>query len=208
MPDNGYGSTLNVVRTVREYENAGVSGIQLEDQVMPKRCGHMEGKQVIPKEEMVAKLRAAAYARQDPDTVLIARTDAVAVNGYEDAIDRAIAYRDAGADVIFVEAMQTHEQVQNAAARVGAPLMANMVEHGKTPLDTAENLFAMGFRIAIYPVAPLYAATKAVESMLRVLKEREDLVPCMEYEVDFPSFNRMIGLDELRALEKSFLNGQ
>ena len=206
--DNGYGSTLNVVRTVREYENAGVSGIQLEDQVMPKRCGHMEGKQVIPKEEMVAKLRAAAYARQDPDTVLIARTDAVAVNGYEDAIDRAIAYRDAGADVIFVEAMQTHEQVQNAAARVGAPLMANMVEHGKTPLDTAENLFAMGFRIAIYPVAPLYAATKAVESMLRVLKEREDLVPCMEYEVDFPSFNRMIGLDELRALEKSFLNGQ
>lgn len=206
--DNGYGSTLNVVRTVREYENAGVSGIQLEDQVMPKRCGHMEGKQVIPKEEMVAKLRAAAYARQDPDTVLIARTDAVAVNGYEDAIDRAIAYRDAGADVIFVEAMQTHEQVQNAAARVGAPLMANMVEHGKTPLDTAENLFAMGFRIAIYPVAPLYAATKAVENMLRVLKEREDLVPCMEYEVDFPSFNRMIGLDELRALEKSFLNGQ
>ena len=206
--DNGYGSTLNVVRTVREYENAGVSGIQLEDQVMPKRCGHMEGKQVIPKEEMVAKLRAATYARQDPDTVLIARTDAVAVNGYEDAIDRAIAYRDAGADVIFVEAMQTHEQVQNAAARVGAPLMANMVEHGKTPLDTAENLFAMGFRIAIYPVAPLYAATKAVESMLRVLKEREDLVPCMEYEVDFPSFNRMIGLDELRALEKSFLNGQ
>ena len=206
--DNGYGSTLNVVRTVREYENAGVSGIQLEDQVMPKRCGHMEGKQVIPKEEMVAKLRAAAYARQDPDTVLIARTDAVAVNGYEDAIDRAIAYRDAGADVIFVEAMQTHEQVQNAAARVGAPLMANMVEHGKTPLDTAENLFAMGFRIAIYPVAPLYAATKAVESMLRVLKEREDLVPCMEYEVDFPSFNRMIGLDEIRALEKSFLNGQ
>lgn len=206
--DNGYGSTLNVVRTVREYENAGVSGIQLEDQVMPKRCGHMEGKQVIPKEEMVAKLRAAAYARQDPDTVLIARTDAVAVNGYEDAIDRAIAYRDAGADVIFVEAMQTHDQVQNAAARVGAPLMANMVEHGKTPLDTAENLFAMGFRIAIYPVAPLYAATKAVESMLRVLKEREDLVPCMQYEVDFPSFNRMIGLDELRALEKSFLNGQ
>ena len=106
--DNGYGSTLNVVRTVREYENAGVSGIQLEDQVMPKRCGHMEGKQVIPKEEMVAKLRAAAYARQDPDTVLIARTDAVAVNGYEDAIDRAIAYRDAGADVIFGEARQTH----------------------------------------------------------------------------------------------------
>lgn len=202
--DNGYGSALNVVRTVREYETVGVAGIQLEDQVMPKRCGHMEGKQIIPKEDMVAKIRAAVYARRDPDTVIIARTDAIAVNGYEDAIDRAIAYKEAGADVIFVEAMQTAEQVQSASERVGAPLMANMVEHGKTPLDTADRLFEMGFHIAIYPVAPLYAATKAVSTMLNVLKEKEDLIPCMEYEVDFPTFNHMIGLDELRALEKDF----
>lgn len=202
--DNGYGNTLNVIRTVTEYEMAGVAGIQLEDQVMPKRCGHMEGKQVIPKEEMVAKIRAAVYARKDPDTVIIARTDAVAVNGYDDAIDRAIAYREAGADVIFVEAMQNQQQVENAAKLVKAPLFANMVEHGKTPLDTAENLYKMGFRIAIYPVAPLYAATKAVSEMLAVLKEKEDLRPCMEYEVDFPTFNEMIGLHELRALEKSF----
>lgn len=202
--DNGYGNTLNVIRTVTEYEMAGVAGIQLEDQVMPKRCGHMEGKQVIPKEEMVAKIRAAVYARKNPDTVIIARTDAVAVNGYDDAIDRAIAYREAGADVIFVEAMQNQQQVENAAKLVKAPLFANMVEHGKTPLDTAENLYKMGFRIAIYPVAPLYAATKAVSEMLAVLKEKEDLRPCMEYEVDFPTFNEMIGLHELRALEKSF----
>lgn len=203
--DNGYGSALNVIRTFKEYEMAGVAGIQLEDQVMPKRCGHMEGKQVIPKEDMVAKLRSAVYARQDPDTVIIARTDAVAVNGYEDAIDRALAYKEAGADVIFVEALQNQEQVRMTSELVKAPLFANMVEHGKTPLDTAEDLFKMGFRIAIYPVAPLYAATKAVSEMLAVLKKTEDLKCCMEYEVDFPTFNEMIGLHELRALEKSFM---
>ena len=203
--DNGYGGALNVVRTVQEYEQAGVAGIQLEDQVMPKRCGHMEGKQVIPKEEMAAKIRAAAYARQDPDTVLIARTDAIAVNGYEDAIDRAVAYREAGADVIFVEALQTREQAAGASQLVGAPLFANMVEHGKTPLDTAEHLYQMGFRIAIYPVVTLYAATKAIGEVLATLKETEDLRSCMPYEVDFPHFNEMIGLGELRSLEKSFL---
>lgn len=202
--DNGYGNALNVVRTVREYEAAGVSGIQLEDQVMPKRCGHMEGKQLISKEEMVQKVRAAVYARRDPDTVIIARTDAIAVNGYEDAIDRAIAYKEAGADVIFVEALQTREQVENAAKLVGAPLMANMVEHGKTPLDTADNLYKMGFRIAIYPVVPLYSATKAMSEVLATLKETEDLSKCMEREVDFPTFNQMIGLKEYRDLEKSF----
>ena len=202
--DNGYGNALNVIRTVTEYEMAGVAGIQLEDQVMPKRCGHMEGKQVIPKEEMVAKIRAAVYARKNPDTVIIARTDAVAVNGYEDAIDRALAYKAAGADVIFVEALQSQEQVEQTQKLVDAPLFANMVEHGKTPLDTADNLYAMGFRIAIYPVITLYAATKAITKVLEVLKENEDLRPCMEYEVDFPTFNKMIGLPEIRELEKSF----
>ncbi len=204
--DNGYGSALNVIRTVNEYEMAGVAGIQLEDQVMPKRCGHMEGKQLIPKEEMAAKIRAAVYARRDPDTVIIARTDAVAVNGYEDAVDRAVTYREAGADVIFVEALQTGEQMENTASLVQAPLFANMVEHGKTPLYNAEDLFKMGFRIAIYPVAPLYTATKSLMEMLKILKDTGDLRSCMKYEVDFPSFNEMIGLQELRALEESFLS--
>ena len=118
--------------------------------------------------------------------MIIARTDAIAVNGYEDAIDRAVAYKEAGADVIFVEALQNQEQVEKTADLVKAPLFANMVEHGKTPLDTAENLFKMGFRIAIYPVVTLYAATKGVTKVLEVLKETEDLRQCMEYEVDFP----------------------
>lgn len=131
----------------------------------------MEGRQLISREEVTAKIRAAVHARRDPDTALIARTDAVAVTGFDDACQRAAAYRDAGADVIFVEALQTPEQVQSAAARVGAPLMANMVEQ-----------------------APLYAAAKAAG----------DLRPCMEREVDFPAFNRMIGLEELRALGASF----
>lgn len=162
----------------------------------------MEGRQLISREEMTAKIWAAVHARRDPDTVLISRTDAVAVTGFDDACQRAAACRDAGADVIFVEALQTPEQVQSAAARVGAPLMANMVE--QAPLDTADRLFSMGFRIAIYPAAPLYAATKAVGDLLRLLRETGDLRPCMEREVDFPAFNRMIGLEELRALEASF----
>lgn len=206
--DNGYGGALNVVRTVREYEAAGAAAIQLEDQVMPKRCGHMEGKQLIPRDEMAAKIRAAVYARRNSDTVIIARTDAIAVNGYDDAIDRAVAYREAGADVIFVEALRTREQIENAARLVGAPLMANMVEHGKTPLDTAENLYRMGFRIAIYPVVLLYSATRAMQDVLATLKEREDLAACMDREVDFPTFNGMIGLQGYRDLEKGFLQGE
>ena len=206
--DNGYGGALNVVRTVREYEAAGAAAIQLEDQVMPKRCGHMEGKQLIPRDEMAAKIRAAVYARRNSDTVIIARTDAIAVNGYDDAIDRAVAYREAGADVIFVEALRTREQIKNAARLVGAPLMANMVEHGKTPLDTAENLYRMGFRIAIYPVVLLYSATRAMQDVLATLKEREDLAACMNREVDFPTFNGMIGLQGYRDLEKGFLQGE
>lgn len=206
--DNGYGGALNVVRTVREYEAAGAAAIQLEDQVMPKRCGHMEGKQLIPRDEMAAKIRAAVYARRNSDTVIIARTDAIAVNGYDDAIDRAVAYREAGADVIFVEALRTREQIENAARLVGAPLMANMVEHSKTPLDTAENLYRMGFRIAIYPVVLLYSATRAMQDVLATLKEREDLAACMDREVDFPTFNGMIGLQGYRDLEKEFLQGE
>ena len=159
----------------------------------------MEGRQLISRVEMTAKIRAAVHAQRDPDTVLIARTNAVAVTGFDDACQRAAACRYAGADMIFVEALQTPEQVQSAAARVGAPLMANMVE--QAPLDTADRLFSMGFRIAICPMAPLCAATKAAGDLLR---ETGDLRPCMEREVDFPAFNRMIGLEELRALEASF----
>ena len=199
--DNGYGNVLNVVRTVREYEKAGAAGIQLEDQVSPKRCGHMEGKQLISKAEMVSKIRAAVYAKENPDTVLVARTDAIAVNGFEDAIDRAIAYRQAGADILFIEAMQTKEQVETAGRLVQAPLFANMVEGGKTPLYKARELYEMGFRIVIYPVSALYTATKAVREALTLLRQEGDLTEILAMAESFRNFNRMIGLSECRELE-------
>lgn len=202
--DNGYGNTLNVVRTVREYEKAGVAAIQLEDQVLPKRCGHMEGKQLVSESDMAAKIRAALYARQDPDTVIIARTDARAVNGLDDALSRAKSYAAAGADVIFVEAPQTAEEVRKIAEAVGAPLLANMVEHGKTPLFTKEELLDMGYKIAIYPVTALYAATKNIMDTMRILRKFGENLSCIDRTVDFPTFNDMIGLQEMRDLEKSF----
>lgn len=202
--DTGFGNTLNVIRCVQEFEAAGVAAIQLEDQLMPKRCGHMEGKALIPKEEMVAKLRAAIYARKDPDFVIIARTDARAVNGFEDALERAKAYVEAGADVIFFEAPQSAEEVRRVAQALKVPLLSNMVENGKTPLFTAEELQEMGYRIVIYPVTALYAATKQVLSTLQLLKETGSLAACAGTGVDFPTFNRMMGLAEERTLEKSF----
>ena len=170
--DNGYGGSLNVVRTVRAYEQAGACGIQLEDQVMPKRCGHMEGKQLIPCEEMVAKVRAAVYARRDPDTVIIARTDARAVNGLDDAIARGHAFEEAGADVIFIEAPQSIDEMKRIVAEFpNRPLPANMVEHGKTPNLSQKELAALGFKIAIYPVMPIYVVTRALSAALAKLKE-------------------------------------
>ncbi len=207
--DNGYGGALNVVRTVRAYEQAGVCGIQLEDQVMPKRCGHMEGKQLIPCEEMVAKVRAAVYARTDPDTVIIARTDARAVNGLEDALARGHAFAEAGADVIFIEAPQSVEEMKRVVAEFpDKPLLANMVEHGKTPNLPQKELEALGFKIAIYPVMPVYVVTKALNEALAKLKETGHNAACSGDMVDFPSFNKLIGLDELRALEKTFSCGK
>jgi methylisocitrate lyase len=203
--DNGYGGALNVVRTVREYEGAGVAAIQLEDQVMPKRCGHMEGKQLVPKEEMVAKVRAAVHARKDPDFVIIARTDARAVNGFDDAVERSLAYADAGADVIFFEAPQSEAEMAAVARVVGKPLLANMVEHGKTPFLTGERLAAIGYKIVIYPVSTLYAVTKAVQELLAELKGQDTTEGCREKMAKFPEFNALIGLAKARELEKSFL---
>lgn len=203
--DNGYGGVLNVVRTVREYEAAGVAAIQLEDQVLPKRCGHMEGKQLVPKAEMVSKVRAAVHARKDPDFVIIARTDARAVNGFDDAVERALAYGEAGADVIFFEAPQSEEEMTTVAKTIRQPLLANMVEHGKTPFLTGERLAAIGYKIVIYPVSTLYAVTQAVTDMLAALKGADTTAVCRERMVKFPEFNELIGLAKARELEKSFL---
>lgn len=203
--DNGYGGVLNVVRTVREYEGAGVAAVQLEDQVLPKRCGHMEGKQLVPKAEMVSKVRAAVHARKDPDFVVIARTDARAVNGFDDAVERALAYAEAGADVIFFEAPQSVEEMEKVAREIRKPLLANMVEHGKTPFLTGEQLEAIGYKIVIYPVSTLYAVTKAVEGLLADLKVADTTAVCRDRMAKFPEFNELIGLAKARDLEKSFL---
>lgn len=202
--DNGYGGVLNVVRAVQEFERAGCAGIQLEDQVFPKRCGHMEGKQLITKDEMVAKIRAAVYARSNKDTVIIARTDARAVNGFDDAVTRARAYGDAGADVVFFEAPETVDEMKNITRLIKTPLLANMVEKGKTPVLTGKELEDMGYKIVIYPASTLYAATRALTDMLAALKS-DDTTSTYGSMVGFAEFNDLIGLQKYRDLEKSFL---
>ncbi|MEY8414837.1 isocitrate lyase/PEP mutase family protein [Tissierella praeacuta] len=204
--DNGYGGILNVVRTVEAYEQTGVAAIQLEDQVTPKRCGHMEGKEVISKEEMVSKIKAAIYARKDPNFMIIARTDARAVNSFEDAIDRAKAYEEAGADVIFFEAPQSIDEMKKIHKYITVPTLANMVEKGKTPLLTGKELGEIGYKIVIYPVSSLYCATKSILDMLAIIKETDTTKGALDKMIPFDTFNKMISLDELRNLERKLAN--
>jgi 2-methylisocitrate lyase-like PEP mutase family enzyme len=171
--DTGYGNALNVVRTVREYERAGVAGLHIEDQVAPKKCGHIAGKQVIPTAEFCDKIRAAAEYRTDPDFVIIARTDARAVTGLEDAIERGNRYAEAGADVVFIEAPQTEDEIQRIAREVKAPLLANMVGGGKTPAVKISELERLGFKIVIFPAVCMAVAVPAMERALTLLKERD-----------------------------------
>ncbi len=168
--DTGYGNPLNVLRAVREFEHAGVAGIQLEDQVSPKRCGHFSGKEVIPAEEMVQKLRAAVTARQDPDLVIVARTDALATHGVEEAIARARLYAANGADVIFIEAPTDREQIARLPHDVPAPLLFNMTEGARTPSFTNQELEQFGYKIVIYPNTLLRVAIRAVQQALAVLE--------------------------------------
>jgi methylisocitrate lyase len=169
--DTGFGEALNVERTVREFEAAGVAAIHLEDQVLPKRCGHLSGKSLVSREAMVSKLRAAVAARRDPAFVIIARTDAAGVTGLEDAIERSLAYRQAGADVVFVEALQSEEEFERFARRVPGPLLANMTEFGQSPLLDAARLDALGYRLILYPVTLLRAALKTSRDMLSQIKK-------------------------------------
>lgn len=164
--DTGFGEPLAVERTVRLFEEAGLAGLHLEDQELPKRCGHLSGKSVVAREAMVAKLQAAVAARRDADFVVIARTDARAVNGFDDAIDRAKAYLDAGADMIFPEALETPAEFERFARAVPAPLIANMTEFGKSPLLSVSELSAMGFKAVLFPVTMMRVAMKAVELAL------------------------------------------
>ncbi len=168
--DTGFGEPVNVMRTVKVMEEIGVAAIQIEDQVLPKKCGHLSGKQLIPPEEMVKKIRAAIEARSDPNFVIIARTDARGVEGLEEAIWRANLYVEAGADVIFPEALTSREEFREFAKKVKAPLLANMTEFGKTPYITVDEFKELGYKIVIFPVTTFRASLKASERVLKVIK--------------------------------------
>ena len=203
--DTGYGNPINVRRAIREYERAGVAAIHLEDQVFPKKCGHMEGKQVIPVDEMVQKIRAAVDARQDPDFVVIARTDANAVYGLEDALHRGRAYREAGADVIFIEAPRSTEELGAIAqAFPDVPLLYNWAESGKTPLLSLEDIHALGFKLVIFPVSLLFAATHALLDLLEVLKQGKTPTAFADRMITFSRFTDQIGLPDIQALERHY----
>lgn len=204
--DTGYGGVLNVRRTVKEMERAGAAGMFIEDQVFPKRCGHMDGKDVIPVSEMVAKVKAAVDARTDQDFVIMARTDALAVKGVDEAIERGNLYRQAGADLIFVEAPTSLEQMRRITAEVDAPTVANNIESGKSPLLSAAELEKLGYSVVVFPTSATYAAAAAFRGLMEVIRRTGTSAGFGDRMVDFEQFSRLIGLWELRDLEKSFLN--
>ncbi len=203
--DTGHGNALNVARTMRRFEKAGVAAIFFEDQVSPKRCGHMVGKQVIPPDEMIGKIRAAVDARLDPDLMIMARTDALAVNGLDDAIGRMQRYVEAGADMAFIEAPQTVDQMRRITAEIQAPNMANMVPGGRTPLLSAGELQDLGFACVAHPTALTYTIAKAVAGALAHLKRTGTSAGLEAWMLGFDEFNELVGLPEIRAAERRYL---
>ncbi|HHY59304.1 MAG TPA: isocitrate lyase/PEP mutase family protein [Clostridia bacterium] len=199
--DTGFGNVVNVVRTVREYEKAGAAAIQLEDQLSPKKCGHMTGRQVIPAEEMVLKIKAAVAAREDKDLVIIARTDARTIMGIEAAVERGKMYEEAGADVIFIESPESKEELAYIASSFKVPVLANMVEGGRTPLLTARELEELGFSLVIFPTASVYVTAAAVKKLMEELKREGTTKGFMDQMIPFEEFNNLIGLPRIRKIE-------
>ncbi|MBT7451140.1 MAG: carboxyvinyl-carboxyphosphonate phosphorylmutase [Rhodospirillaceae bacterium] len=204
--DTGFGNALNTQRTVRMFERAGASGIQLEDQTMPKRCGHLDGKTLIPTDEMTGKIKAALDARLDDNTVIVGRTDAIAVEGFDAALDRAEAYMEAGADMLFIEAPRSMEELKTIGDRFAGrvPLLANMVEGGKTPLSSAEDLGALGFKFIIFPGAMVRIIAKAGQDYLRALKEDGSTAQVRDRMFDFNGLNDLLGTAELLESGKRY----
>ena len=200
--DTGYGGPLAVQRTVRAYEAAGAAALHLEDQVWPKRCGHLAGKEVVPREEMAAKVAAAVEARTDPDLLLIARTDAIAVTGFDDALARAEAYAAAGADVLFVEAPTTIEQVEAIPRALPAPCLFNYAPSGRSPLLPFARLRALGYAVILLPVHPLFVAARAVADYLGALRTAGEPAGLDGRLMSFSDFNALVGLPELLARER------
>jgi len=204
--DTGFGNALNTQRTVRAFERAGAAMIQLEDQTFPKRCGHLNGKAVIPVAEMCGKLRAALDARHSEQTLILARTDALAVEGFEEALERAEAYLDCGVDALFIEALRTPEQMQAACDRFAhrIPLLANMVEGGKTPVKSADELSSIGFRIVIFPGGTARAAAFMLRDYYGSLHQHRTTLPWQDRMLDFDALNEMIGTPELMVLGQKY----
>ena len=204
--DDGYGNPINVIRTVKEYERAGVAGIHIEDQVAPKKCGHFEDKQVIPAEEMVKKIEAAHYAREDDQFLLIARTDSRSVKGLEEALKRARLYFEAGADMIFVESPQSVDELKTISGELSdIPLLVNMVEGGKTPILPFEDLQEMGFKIVLYPTSSIRAVAKALQELAEGLCRKKGTKDFETRLVTFEERNEITGLADIKELEKRFV---
>ncbi len=204
--DTGFGDVNNVVRTVCQVEQMGAAALVIEDQTYPKRCGHMNGKSVIDVDEYLPKLKAALWARKDPDFVIMARTDAAAVHGLDEAIRRANIYAEAGADMVFVEAVKSEAEMRRVNTEVPVPSMANMIEGGKTPFLPASELQKLGYAVAAYPCGPLYAAARAVQKWAKVLKEEgtTESFATPENMMNFDEYYNFIGADEIRDRENFF----
>ena len=204
--DTGFGNALNVQRTIRNFERAGAAAIQIEDQSFPKRCGHLDGKVLIKTDEMVGKVKAAVDARKTSDTLIIARTDARAVEGLQEAIDRAHAYEEAGADVLFIEAPRSVDELKviRKSFHLNTPLLANMVEGGKTPVKTADDLKSLGFNIVIFPGGAVRAATFQLQEYYAGLLENGSNAEFSKRMHDFDSLNAVIGTPELLSIGKKY----
>jgi methylisocitrate lyase len=208
--DTGFGNAVNVYRTVQEYIRAGAAGLFIEDQVLPKRCGHMRGKQVISRQEMLGKLQAAMDARdeRDPDFVIMCRTDAIAVNGFEDALDRAKAAVDLGVDMIFVEAMETRGQMERVGREIRVPLMLNLVEGGRTPLVSYRDAEALGFKYVVPALTALLAAAKGMYDVMRRVREEGVSDAYLDRLFSFQEFAKIVHLDRFRQMEDRYLPSQ
>lgn len=208
--DTGFGDVNNVIRAVKECQKAGAAGLFIEDQTYPKRCGHMEGKGVVQVEEYLPKLRAALWAREDPDFVIMARTDAYAVHGFEEALNRAGLYARAGADMVFVEAVQTAEEmrrVNTVLRELNTPSMANMIEGGKTSFLNVTDLQNLGYSVVIYPCGSVFTATKALMGWARYLKEQGTTEGYLDNMLTFDEYYDFIGARDIRERERQFIAG-
>jgi 2-methylisocitrate lyase-like PEP mutase family enzyme len=202
--DTGYGGLLNVHHTVRGYEDAGVAAIQIEDQVFPKKCGHTPFKRVTPTIDMVEKIKVACDARRNPETLIIARTDSRQTGGYEEAVRRGLAYAEAGADIVFLEALESEDEMRDACRRIDRPMLANMADGGKTPILSARQLADIGYAMAIFPATTGLAAAHAAENALQALKSQGTSNSPDVALFDFGEFNELIGFPEVWEFEKKW----